>query len=470
MAKRNSKEKFEVQGLFQKIQRPQSLSKREESFKEDLRQKVLADYNNINDLSMEKKTIFSSLAKLGAGIAALVVAVYVGTTLVPKDLFNKNLGLELAFKEGVVEYQRDGVWATANLDTSFKQGDGIRVSDDGKAIINFDDGSALRMNNGSAVILSSLNPEHVVVTSTVGEVYARVTKSENRQFVVEASGVEYVAMGTAYRVTETDYKKGVEVFASKVKVKDGKEDVIVEQGKKYFVVDKDFPELEKKITQIVKDEDLKDDSFIDWNKTVDEKSDEYKDDLGIFEDTEAPNLKITSPKNNYTTTSSKVTIKGEVDQDSTLYKNGHLIEHKDGKFSVAVSLKKGTNTYNFKAIDPAGNKAKVTSKVVRKDPAPKPTPKPSVYISIWNKGGQKVGWKTVGFTSSKGFKVVWSKNSGPTYPNRSGDDYQYHGSSSATYSNKLTAFSGEGYYYVRVCEYLGGKCGRYSGQIKMYLK
>ena len=70
--------------------------------------------------------------------------------------------------------------------------------------------------------------------------------------------------------------------------------------------------------------------------------------------------------------------------------------------------------------------------------------------------------------SDKGFKLVWSKNEKPTYPCRSGDKYAYY-SSSSTDQGKVYAFDGDGYYYVRVCEYLSGACGKYSNQIKVYL-
>lgn len=75
---------------------------------------------------------------------------------------------------------------------------------------------------------------------------------------------------------------------------------------------------------------------------------------------------------------------------------------------------------------------------------------------------------TVDGSSASGFKVVWSKNSGPTYPCRSGDKYNYLSSPSAT-SDTLTAFDGSGAYHVRVCEYLGGKCGTYSNEITVNL-
>lgn len=81
--------------------------------------------------------------------------------------------------------------------------------------------------------------------------------------------------------------------------------------------------------------------------------------------------------------------------------------------------------------------------------------------------GSEIKWSVSG-TSAKGFKIVWSKKSGPTYPLRSGDKYHYFSESNKT-SDKVEAFDGSGTYYVRVCEYLGGKCGVYSNEIKLEL-
>lgn len=95
---------------------------------------------------------------------------------------------------------------------------------------------------------------------------------------------------------------------------------------------------------------------------------------------------------------------------------------------------------------------------------------PSVVSSISLKLGSesnKIEWSIDGY-SKNGFKVVWSKNQGPTYPTRSGDKYHYYDNPSYRYDS-LEAFSGAGTYYVRVCEYLGGKCGLYSNEIKINL-
>ncbi|MFZ5376892.1 MAG: hypothetical protein ACOZAN_04490 [Patescibacteria group bacterium] len=81
--------------------------------------------------------------------------------------------------------------------------------------------------------------------------------------------------------------------------------------------------------------------------------------------------------------------------------------------------------------------------------------------------GSSVSWSANG-RSEKGFKVVWSKNSDPTYPTRSGDKFHYYSDPNKS-NDQLEAFDGAGKYYVRVCEYLGGRCGVYSNQLTLDL-
>lgn len=92
----------------------------------------------------------------------------------------------------------------------------------------------------------------------------------------------------------------------------------------------------------------------------------------------------------------------------------------------------------------------------------------SSVSSIYLKGsGQMISWQASSL-SKNGFKVVWSKNRNPEYPTRDGDKYHYFSESNKT-SDTLEAFNGDGVYYVRVCEYLGGKCGTYSNQVELTL-
>ncbi len=88
-------------------------------------------------------------------------------------------------------------------------------------------------------------------------------------------------------------------------------------------------------------------------------------------------------------------------------------------------------------------------------------------ITLTSLGEGKISWKVNGYSKS-GFKVVWSQNPSPTYPTRDGDQYHYYSETNKT-TDTVNSFNGEGKYYVRVCEYLGGKCGVYSNQVEINL-
>jgi len=106
--------------------------------------------------------------------------------------------------------------------------------------------------------------------------------------------------------------------------------------------------------------------------------------------------------------------------------------------------------------------------VAPKKTEPKTTNGAVTSISLSKVAGGTVKWSLNG-KSEQGFKLVWSKNASPTYPTREGDKYNYF-SDAGTRTGTIDAFDGTGSYYVRVCEYLGGRCGVYSNQIKLSLE
>jgi len=72
-----------------------------------------------------------------------------------------------------------------------------------------------------------------------------------------------------------------------------------------------------------------------------------------------------------------------------------------------------------------------------------------------------VNWSLKDMTSSMGFKVVVADHENPVYP---GDEYHYL-SNANTRADSWGDLSGTKYF--RVCEYLGGKCGVYSNNLKL---
>lgn len=128
-----------------------------------------------------------------------------------------------------------------------------------------------------------------------------------------------------------------------------------------------------------------------------------------------------------------------------------------GTYKVRVCIYNGSGactmyTTNYKTVTVSGDVSGETSGVK------------SILLSG---SGANINWSVVGY-SANGFKVAWSKNSGPTYPTRPGDEYHYLSDPNAR-TDTITAFDGAGNYFVRVCEYLGGKCEVYSNEISVSL-
>lgn len=494
----------------------------------------------------------------------------------------KKINAELAFVEGTVEYQyQEQGWKTADTNTQLKEGYSVRIIGEGKAIINIDDGSSIRLNSESQVTLESMTAGHIVVTNNKGEVYSRVVPSK-RIFEIKSNDVTYKAMGTAYKTVNTEKEQSVEVYHSKVTIIGVNEsgEILVEQGNKFYIVDQNNPDNEKKVIPVDPNE-VKQDEFVMWNKEQDENVNEFKENMGVLFDLEPPVLNIVSPQNNATTQEATIKVEGTTENGANVRINSEEITVENGYFTKDVALNEGNNSISVISYDSAGNSTVVTliviyTKPVVQDPTPTPTPQPttpSIYLTgtkvdggislSWNvknltvsngfkivystsanptypensyaayisdsstrkytwsvKDGKtyhirvcryvpdqgkcdfysndisvtaptaqqssvksillsanastsKVSWSTDG-NSASGFKVVWSQVSGPTYPTRSSDQYQYFSNSDANTSNVLDAFGCENpdgcTYYVRVCEYLGGKCGVYSNEVTIVLK
>jgi len=501
-------------------------------------------------------------------------------TLIPHSSV---LGAELIFSEGETEYQSntaDG-WKTARSGMAIVEGMGIRIIGNGKAIVNIDDGSSVRLSSNSTVTFVSLRPNHIVVRNIKGSVYTRVIPSK-RIFEVATDTLSYQSLGTAYKTTNTQDDKGVEVYENSVRITGNKLDVVVPEGKKYYVSDSRNSTDTNTIADISLP-DVKKDEFIMWNKNQDEKNDEYKQSLGILAALPPPSLIITSPSDGFITDKEQIEITGKTDPNGTLIINGETYELPTATFQKTVPLPSiGNNTIAIKVIDQYGTQAEKTITVIRKAkeaPTAKPTIKPTVkptikptanqtrsihlsaaakengiqfeftvqnteefdgfkltrnesgnpvypgndalYIDsgkrsafwevtdgkVWHfricfyrsgscttysndievqapkktsentsgsvssislsiTGGKSVSWGING-TSPMGFKIVWSKNDQPTYPPRNDDDLWAYDSNPDTRSWTIDPKKGSGRYFVRVCEYLGGKCGTYSNQIEL---
>ncbi|MFH1766488.1 MAG: FecR domain-containing protein [Patescibacteria group bacterium] len=410
------------------------------------------------------------------------------------------LGGIIAFTEGAVEYKTsEGAWIRAAEGTDLAEGDSVEVLGEGKAIINLDDGSVLRLSSDSGITLTTMDPNHMVVANNGGKVYSRVIKSD-RVFEIVAGGVTYESLGTAYMTCNKDGEKGVEVYESKVKVKELGTETTVDEGK-YYYVEHNGEIAVKSVTDFAAT--ILEDDFVQWNKSEDQEH--FKYELGVFaadEDSVAETMDepitvestVTGIQLSYlrngnvswTTTGEsaegyKLVWSKEQNPTYPLRSGDQYKYYSDpATRNGAVHAFDGGGTYYIRVCEYLGGECGLYSnqvsatffgdddeKEIVTETKPEKETNSGVSSISASASGASVNWSTVGYSTS-GYKIVWSKNASPTYPTRSGDKYIYLSSPTAS-STSLSAFDGAGTYYVRVCEYLGGKCGVYSNQIQVEL-
>lgn len=81
---------------------------------------------------------------------------------------------------------------------------------------------------------------------------------------------------------------------------------------------------------------------------------------------------------------------------------------------------------------------------------------------------QKLVWQVKGY-SPQGFKVLWSTNPYPVYP-AEGAGEAYYIEDPYGLEFPLSEIKQEGFYFVRIGEYIDGRIGVYSNQIKIEIK
>lgn len=256
----------------------------DQEFKNQLKTQIFENYLNSYNTTMEetKKPLLSRKGIWGALAFTLIIALGVSAFFFTQnskdvediDLTNDSkLGGTIALFDGDLEIQSETGWNDAVLDSSITEGQTYRVSGDGRAVFNLDDGSSVRLNSNSQVTFVALNPDDIKISNDSGEVYTRVVKME-REFNVIAGNAEFQSLGTAYKTVNTGEKKGVEVYHSKVAVKLNSEEVTkVNEGESYYFGSEKTEQLDV--------EKLKNDEFVKWNKDLD--SEDFSDQLGILE-------------------------------------------------------------------------------------------------------------------------------------------------------------------------------------------
>lgn len=581
----------ELEKLEQLIKEAKSVDSKalvvDQEFKESLREELYQNYLNQavkgGSIMAKIKAIFSNkkLLLLSAGIFMIAVitgsGIYMFTRKTEEGSGQKEvlLAANLAVADGDVEVKKAGEdrWMEAKQGDVLNQGDSLKTGEESRAVLELDNGDAVRLNASSEIDLESMNPQAIVMEQVSGESYNRVASSDENTYTIKAQGIEAQALGTAYTFSSNEAEKQVAVYVYESKVKLNLEDTKIDELSKAII---NTEENKVEISEMSEEEYGHE--FVSWNREKDKE-------LGLqCHEADGPTVEISEPADGVTTEAESVAVKGTVTAISENYplrkikvngdiytskdENGKGFDLADGTFDVDVALNEGENVITVVAYDIYWNSSdEVTVTITRTVPEP-PAPENYFYISsisspssgkirvkwvmtgfsaphgfkvikadhvnpvypgdsykylsnadvreytwtglssgtyhvrvcIYNGSGgctrytqdkaitvegevqgetssvnsitlsgsgANVNWSVDGY-SSKGFKIVWSKNSGPTYPTRSGDKYHYRSDPNTT-SDTISAFDGVGTYYVRVCEYLGGACGVYSNQITVNL-
>ncbi|XLQ20503.1 MAG: FecR domain-containing protein [Candidatus Moraniibacteriota bacterium] len=393
---------------------------------------------------------------------------------------------QIEYLEGSVEKRsnKDLGWFKVEKSDIVKSGEEIRTLADSRAIVTFEDGSTVRLDENTSILFDG-SGGNIDIGMDRGFVYNKVAKNDKREYSVKTGEYTVTALGTEFSVENDGSEVDVMVVESSVQVTNDNEEIIEEisEGSKASV--KDGKVEKENLTQ----EDLEDD-FVAWNIA---KSDNKE----IKKEKEKKVEKKEKEEDEKVYTTGTIKLSGEKSSsgvrlhwDTSGVNTGHgfkVIKSKevnpvypgndykylsdsgvrDYKWKIDTGKK-----YHFRVCAYQGDgKCGIYSNDVYVD-----TPSgdsgddnddgyaSKVSLSASKDGDDvKLKWDISGGSAPKGFKVVKSKSKNPVYP---GDDYKYL-SDGDTRKYTWKDLSDDKTYYFRVCIYKGGKCGTYSNNIKV---
>ncbi|MBU0612531.1 FecR family protein [Patescibacteria group bacterium] len=351
----------------------------------------------------------------------------------------KTLSATLAYQQGDVQVQIDKEeWTVVETDTVLHEGDAIKTSVDSKAIVELENGDAIRLGYSTEISLTNLQKTSVKIDQVSGASYNRVAKNVSRTYQVETDNATVQALGTAFDVIKTTEQVDVSVVESKVNIitEDGKEEL--GEGKKATIIkDKNL-----EISDIDR-ENLTNDWYT-WNKEEDSKKD---DDLGVLEAYAGPDITITSPESGATVTTSEATIVGTVsDVGASLTINETEVTNDSGSFSHVVTLSSGKNVFTIIAENSSGYKTVKEVKIIYQIAA---SETPIILEAETQDDGVHLSWNKSTGSTFQFYKVVRSEtNADLSYP----DDGYIALKNIGEESYTDTDVSENSTYYYRICE------------------
>jgi hypothetical protein len=432
---------------------------------------------------------------LAGSLALLLIIVGVITLIMTKD--NKTetaneesivmqdeaakLGMAITLKEGTLQIKstETGEWEDATVDTEISEGSEIRtVGATSRAVIAFDDGSALRLDANSETEFETVTVERIVIKHVSGYTYNRVLPSETLKYVVNSSDAQYEALGTAFKTASTGDEQSVEVYDSSVV--ETSTNKTPKSGEKLTVINKTDPSKNGEVEKL-DIEAVKNDPFIQWNKELDELDENFKKNLGFLSDFIPPALTInksdgevvllepdakegTIEISGKTESGAKLTVLSKSQPGAATL---DVTVGGDGTFTTPVlTAPVGDAIFEFTAKDRAGNATTKTLRITFQRKSQPVAGNAVSFVLIGDKKGDKVelSWKFNGLNAPDGVKIVYGQETNPVFGAvKTKSIYADKGSSTSFKIEELK----DGKNYIRACVYdkNSGTCGQYSNQI-----
>jgi hypothetical protein len=393
------------------------------------------------------------------------------------------LGVAIVLDEGTLEIKSEetGEWQDADTTTQIAAGAELRtVGATSRAVIAFDDGSAIRLDANSEIMLEEITSSRIEIKHIGGYTYNRVLPSEQITYVVTSTDAQYEAQGTAFKTAATGDEHSVEVYHSSVI--ETASNKTAKEGEKLTVVNKTDPTENGTISKL-DIETVKSDPFMQWNRELDEKDENYKDSLGFLKDVDAPDLTINKSDGEVVllepnATEGTIEISGKTESGATVKVTPKsqtgaaavdVTVDSDGSFTTPVLTSPiGDSVFEFVAKDRTGNTTTKTLRITfQKKSQPVAGNAVSFVLTATAKDSDSkvsVNWTLKNVNAPDGVKVVYSQTSDPVLGSEGVKASDAVKDSSTTI--KYTSFSPSGKYYIKACVYdkASGTCGQYSNQ------
>lgn len=378
--------------------------------------------------TMTKKQYFlvsTTTTLIVAGGVMISLALFTNqasTKTVSSEATKSRLGVSVMLVNGAANYQRGDKLSPLFNDTELKEGDKVQTLSNGRVTLTLDDGSVLRLDVSTTVKLVSLEEGSVEVDHQSGVVYSRVV---NGNYSLQVEEDRYKALGTAFFTRNQKDLKGIQVIESKVKTKS---DLELAEGDQYYTLhpNEDLVGQASRVDPI----SLTEDEFAWWNMLEDERSELFKNKLGIFEIAK------------------------------------QLSEERENARLEAEAIAKAEQEARDKQ---AQENEDQRNKIRQSDNLPSVAE--GIFLSASVDGSKvNLSWTADGVDAPRGFVMTYSsKSEEPVYGKAShvvikdGEDREY--------SWRVARKDREKTYWVRICALQADKqCSNYSNAVKVYIR